>query len=430
MKVLLIENSRLYQLFLAEVFRKLGYTPVIVSSRSDAITQLESVQFEMICMNLYFDGANAIEFVNELRSYDANVSVLMLTSTRTSSLRERALQAGITEIIYKTTMQETRNQLSCFIHKREEPEHDRRRVLYVEDSRTQAVVISRILEEEMGLLIDHHTSAESALEKLKCNDYDLIITDVLLDGELSGLSLLRQVRCLPGEKASLPVLTITGHDDSARRLELLRAGTTDYITKPVLKEELRIRVHNLINNKLLMDRVLRQQEEMYRMAVTDQLTTCYNRHGFKEFALKYLANARRRSEPVSLLLLDLDFFKKINDSYGHDTGDKVLRAVGKLLMQTCRADDLIARYGGEEFIILLPNSSKSQGMRVAQKLRRRLGELYPEGIRLTVSIGVTVIEPHQELDMSVMFKAADNAVYRAKARGRNCVSFRKAWRKQ
>lgn len=425
MKALIVESSRVYQVFLSQLYENLGYEPVVTNFMEEALAYLARDEFEIVCMNMYFDGSNAIDFIDELRELAPGVAVLMLTSEKDDALREKALRAGVTEVIYKSNPRDVVSLVSGFVKEHMPPKLDDSRVLYIEDSKTQAAIISKTLR-SMGLFVDCFATAEEAMQKLRECDYDLVITDVLLKGESSGLTLVRFIRSLPGIRGRLPILTITGFDDLARRMELLRAGTNDYITKPVIKEELAIRVTNLINNKLLADKVVRQQAKLYELAVTDQLTGCHNRHGFKEFASKFMTNAMRRQEPVGLLMIDLDLFKQVNDTYGHEVGDQVLKAVGDFLIGQCRADDLVARFGGEEFVVFLPNCTKASTLILARRLRKNLEQLKPGGIRVTCSIGGTYIPPSEDMDLEAAFDAADKAVYRAKKRGRNLVSYRRS----
>ncbi len=261
-QALLIENSPLYHRFLSEQFAHLGYSSVIADSRQSALARLHAGNYQLICMNMYFEGGNAIELVKEIRRDDPSVVVIMLTSDKSRTLRSHALRAGVTEVIYKSGHKSISRQIArCLKHSRHV--HLRgSKVMYVEDSLTQAVMNMQILE-GMGLEITHFRTAEAAMASFRISDFDLVITDVLLKGEASGLTLLRHIRSLPGIGRRIPVLTITGYDDAARRQELFRAGTSDYITKPVLKEELVIRVSNLISNKLLADKVEGQQAELY-----------------------------------------------------------------------------------------------------------------------------------------------------------------------
>jgi len=422
-KALLIETSRIFLTFLSDLFAKLGYQPVTVSTAAAARQKLREQQFEILCTNLYFEDGNAIDFAREVRAGNPGLSLLVLTAETDNHVRRQALQAGVTEVIWKGNRRDTAARITESVRKHLRPDLSGARVLYVEDSLTQATILTRLLE-GLDLEVDHFTTAEEAMRQVEAKPYDLVLTDLLLKGEASGLSLLRHLRSLPGSRGQIPVLTITGFDDRARRLELLRAGTNDYLIKPVTEEELVLRVTNLINSKLLMDKVLSQQAELHQMAVTDQLTGCYNRHGFTECLEHILGPRHRCPEPVSLMMVDLDHFKDINDRHGHDAGDRVLSAVGELLTSASRTDDLVARFGGEEFILFLPNCSRQQAMRVAERLRQGIAELKPERLQVTASIGVTSVEAGQPFDLDRIFKAADLAVYRAKRRGRDKISFR------
>ncbi|WP_456379936.1 diguanylate cyclase [Thiolapillus sp.] len=421
-KALLIENSPLYHKFLSEQFSLMGYKPVIASSRQDALEQLHSNSFQILCMNMYFEGGNAIDLVKEIRCHDPGLVVIMLTSDKSRRLRNHALRAGVTEVIYKAGRKDISRQISrCLKHNK----HSRllgSKVMYVEDSLTQAAANMRTLE-SMGLEVTHYRTAEAAMASIQQMNFDLVITDVLLKGEATGLTLLRHIRSLPGSEKRIPVLTLTGYDDAARRQELFRAGTSDYIAKPVLKEELVIRVTNLIGNKLLADKVAGQQAQLYDMAVRDHLTSCYNRRGFSELAIICIKQVEAKPDNMSFLLLDLDHFKNINDSYGHDVGDQVLSAVGGLLISECRSDDLVARYGGEEFVVLLPRCRKKAAMKIARRLREKVEDLKPVGVHITTSIGVTRAPKTCKPDLDKMFKTADQALYAAKNQGRNRVSF-------
>jgi two-component system cell cycle response regulator len=156
--------------------------------------------------------------------------------------------------------------------------------------------------------------------------------------------------------------------------------------------------------------------------MTDQLTTCHNRHSLSEYAPKYIKDAVRYNYPLSTLILDLDHFKKINDEFGHTTGDIVLAEIGKLLMATCRQGDIVSRIGGEEFLILLPHCNIIDAMHKAENIRSMIELAEPTDLKVTASIGIaSLIKQHDE-DFDKLYKAADNAVYFSKENGRNQVT--------
>jgi two-component system cell cycle response regulator len=422
--VLLVEQGRLSQAFLSRLFKSLGFEVVLANCIETAMQQLEEANPLLICMNRSKEGFNAIEFAVKVRKTGSNIPLLLLTADQTNLIRAKALKAGITMVLSKKNVPGLVERITEFIQEQVLPNIHSGCVLYVEDSRTQSVTVIKLLK-SMSLMVDHVTTAEDAIELFKKNDkYDLVITDVLLKGEKSGLSVISHIRGLTNEKSRIPVLTLTGFDQVARRIELLRAGTNDYIVKPVVREELAVRVTNLISNKQLMDEVIRQKKLLHEMAITDQLTGCHNRHGFAEITEKYLATARRRKEEVSLLMLDLDYFKQVNDTWGHDKGDQVLKEVGQALRESCREGDIVSRMGGEEFVVFLSNCPKQDAIKMGQRIRKKIEGLRPSELDVTTSIGATTIPAEHSIDIDDALCVADKAVYRAKNRGRNCVSFK------
>jgi two-component system, cell cycle response regulator len=239
---------------------------------------------------------------------------------------------------------------------------------------------------------------------------------------MDGLSLVRMIRASNTHSAKTPILAMTGHDDIQMRIDLLHAGINDYVTKPPIEEELAARVNNLIINKRLADQVRLQQRSLFNIAMTDQLTTCHNRHSLSDFAPKYIKDAIRYKYPLSLMILDLDYFKKINDEFGHTTGDIVLAEIGKLLMSSCRQGDIVARIGGEEFLILLPHCNIYNAMHKAENIRSMIKLAKPSELEVTASIGVAMLIEQHEEDFDRLYKAADKAVYHSKENGRNRVT--------
>jgi diguanylate cyclase (GGDEF)-like protein/PAS domain S-box-containing protein len=203
------------------------------------------------------------------------------------------------------------------------------------------------------------------------------------------------------------------------------------------KEELKrqnelLRVDNATLENLVLQRTAeleqlnatlqRQLEETSFIASRDRLTTVYNRHMFEELLQKEISRARRYGRPMSLIMVDLDYFKEINDRYGHQAGDGVLAAVAKTLQGHTRSSDIVARWGGEEFIVILPDTQREEALAIAETLRRTIAQRYfDRGISLTCSFGVTGYCPDDTVD--TLFARIDKALYRAKALERNTVQF-------
>ncbi|WP_198263041.1 diguanylate cyclase [sulfur-oxidizing endosymbiont of Gigantopelta aegis] len=292
------------------------------------------------------------------------------------------------------------------------------RVLFIEDSKTVATMMTKQME-AMKMSVAHFFSAAEALKAFQTSsiEYDIIITDLLVDGRLSGMGLVREIRKIIPDRSKLPILVISGFDDVTRRIELLNMGANDYIVKPIVKEELAARLSNMVTTKQLFDQVKMQQEQLFQLAMTDQLTGLYNRHSLVQLLPKYFSHSVRHSSPLSLLVLDIDHFKHINDNYGHSKGDDVLRKFGQLITHNFRSEDLIARYGGEEFVVLMANSTQSDAIEKAELLRSHLERNRIEGLKVTISIGVACADSHSNFEH--MFNQADTALYHAKESGRN-----------
>lgn len=330
----------------------------------------------------------------------------------------QAFDAGATDVHPKNEVEGLFKRASQFA-RGGDPEISGR-VLYVEDSAVMVHVMKRILE-GMGLEVDYHSSAADALASFEEGRYDLVITDILVEGEMSGMGLITHIRDQVPDKIRVPVLAISGMDDQERRKELFRLGINDFVTKPVVEAEVRARVGNLIWAKQLFDRVQEQQRNLYDLAMIDQLTGLYNRNSLTEFANKTFAEANRHDLPLSLILIDIDHFKEINDTHGHLVGDDVLAGVGELLRNDCRREDFAVRFGGEELMLILPHCDLDGALQRAGELRAKLEQLSPGGVPITASLGVTARPQGRQVNMGDLFLVADRAVYQAKDEGRNCV---------
>lgn len=420
MKALVIEDSQIYRKIVENALTGLGIFVRSVETAKQGFSCLSEERFDFVCLDLHLPDINGLEFCRRFRAQAANrlIPVLLLTSEDDESLIYSALNAGITEVFRKSNLEHLHNSLSDYA--RRMAREYQGRVLLVEDSATTSSLLNYMLQ-QMSLEVDCFDTVEAALDSFKENDYDLIISDVVLAGEMSGLGLVREVRAMTSESGRVPILGLSALEDAARKIEMLRLGANDYVPKPVIQEEFIARVGNLISNKQLFDQVQRQRKELKKVSVTDQLTGLYNRHYLAEVSVQMISNAHRKSKPLSMLMVDLDFFKKINDNNGHDIGDKVLQGVGKLVRQSCRGGDVAARFGGEEFVILLYDCNATKAEDIAQRLLLKVRELKPQGLNITASIGVSVLEHETKMTFDELFKLADEALYVAKNAGRDQV---------
>ncbi|NNE63187.1 MAG: diguanylate cyclase, partial [Gammaproteobacteria bacterium] len=277
----------------------------------------------------------------------------------------------------------------------------------------------------------HYPNAEIAWQQFEAEAaygsaaeaFDLVLTDINLDGNMSGSDLVANIRALDDARGFIPIVAITGDASNDLRLGLYRRGVNDFIHKPIIPEELVVRIGNLITNKRLLDKVHDIRRELFELATIDQLTGCHNRRSLTDFSEKLIHQAQRYKFAVSLMVIDLDHFKLVNDNHGHIAGDRVLKTVGSLLIKSFREGDLVARFGGEEFVVLLSHCCEKEVMAKAEKLRAQIESSCPDGLKITTSIGVTTLLPGMQANFETMFSAGDKGVYQAKEGGRNQVVF-------
>lgn len=300
-------------------------------------------------------------------------------------------------------------------------------VLIIDDSE---VIRSRIIKSlEPFNLFSRYYEAEDGLEgfkKLLTSQVDLVLCDLEMP-RIDGFKFLAMMKARP-EFQDVPVLILTGMDDREMKVKGLGQGASDYITKPFDPEELVARVKVHLKIKHLQDDLRRSNELLLELSNTDHLTGLFNRRYLMESLDKELQRAARKNGLLSLLLLDIDHFKNVNDIYGHVQGDVVLQKVSLQLQKELRSYDIAARYGGEEFIAVLPDTSLKEALFVAERIRCSIEQLQFTGdiceLRLTASLGVAEFEkPDCNSGVDAFIKLADDALYRAKSNGRNRVEF-------
>src|SRR4051812_17979812 len=255
-------------------------------------------------------------------------------------------------------------------------------------------------------------------------NYDLLIVSLGLDN-FDGLRLCSQVRSLERTR-NVPILAIADADNNARLLRGLEIGVNDYLLRPVDKNELLARARTQIRKRRYTDHLRDNVQNSIEMAITDALTGLHNRRYMESHLATLADQASTRGKPLALMILDIDYFKSINDNYGHDAGDDVLREFAVRVRKSIRGIDLACRYGGEEFVIVMPETDLHVAGMVAERLRRSIaGEPFAvhkgtKRIEVTISIGLTTLEQKGEAVADVL-KRADTALYRAKHDGRNRV---------
>jgi two-component system cell cycle response regulator len=421
MEILLIEPSKVQQTIISKVLREYSSHIILATSSDEAFEILDNRDPDLICASYILSDINSIEFCKLVRANTRkkHIPIIMLSSEKNDELYSNAIICGMTEVIKKSNLSELNDYLKN-IQKQEKKDFLLGNILYVEDSRTFARIIKSYFEGTNINLI-HFPDPLDAYDYFLKNEIDLVITDIVLEGQVSGLGLLRMIRSAEGKKAIVPVLVMTGFDDVARRIEIYKAGGNDYVLKPVFKEEFMARVHNLLTNKKLMDKVEEQNIKLEEISLRDPLTNISNRRFIMEIMPQKLSEAMTHNFNLSIIMTDIDHFKKVNDTYGHLTGDFVLKAVAGLLSANSKKEDIVARYGGEEFLLVLTHCNQDVAVEKAENLRKQIEALHPENINVTMSFGISTLANYSDSNLEELIGFADKALYYAKNKGRNRV---------
>jgi two-component system cell cycle response regulator len=294
-------------------------------------------------------------------------------------------------------------------------------VIVVEDDASVARLVSFTLRRD-GYAVHEAGSLDSGRVLLEAGTWDIVVLDRKLpDGD--GIELCREVRAA---NPHAYILILTGESSAAAKLAGFGCGADDYVTKPFALDELLARVRAGARIVDLQKALMASNRRLEELSNTDPLTGISDRRSFDRELLARFEHSRRYNRPMSTVMIDIDLFKTINDTYGHPIGDSVLRCLAKILDRATRRSDVAARLGGEEFCVLLPETPLFEGLQFAEKIRATFASTEhpggPEGPqRVTLSAGVAAIPNPRISDAAALIEAADQALYRAKKNGRNRV---------
>jgi two-component system, cell cycle response regulator len=299
---------------------------------------------------------------------------------------------------------------------------ERGRVLIVDDdmrsSKRLATWLSAVHEPVIA------TDPQRALAELAADEFDLLIVSLTLEGA-DGLRLCSQTRSTDRTR-HLPIIVLVEPGNEARLLRALDMGVNDYIMRPVDENELLARARTQVKRKRYSDHLRNRLEQSIEASVIDPLTGLHNRRYMETHLLTLVEEARRSGRSLSVLLADIDHFKKVNDTYGHDAGDAVLKEFSTRFRRNTRGIDLACRYGGEEFLIIMPDTPLARAYQIGERLRASIaGEAFCVSpgleIHLTASVGLATLEREDDTPETV-FRRADSALFDAKRCGRNQVA--------
>ncbi len=423
---------------------------VTAMSGRDALAICDRAECDLVLLDVMMPDMDGFEVCRRLKSNPVthHIPVIMVTALDQPSDKVRGLEAGADDFLPKPI-----SELALIARVRslarlkmvtdelrmrvltsheigiESPEREavadtgrNGRVLIVDDRPASYERIAATLAKEHDVEVEADPS--QALFHAADGNYDLLIVSLGLEN-FDALRLCSQIRSLDRTR-NLPILAITEPDNTARMLRGLEIGVNDFLIRPVDKNELLARTRSQVRKRRYTERLRDNVQMSIEMAITDALTGLFNRRYMENHLGTLVEQAGARGKPLAVLALDIDHFKSINDSHGHDAGDDVLRDFALRIKRSIRGIDLACRCGGEEFIIVMPETDMAVAASVAERLRRRIATepfVISEGTRtipVTLSIGIATLREGNDTPASLL-KRADQALYRAKRDGRNRV---------
>lgn len=296
------------------------------------------------------------------------------------------------------------------------------KILVVDDVKTNVDILVDLLAEEYDVLVS--LDGQTALDIVDEEKVDLILLDIMMP-EMNGYDVCKSLKQNLKTK-DIPIVFITAMSDEESIEKAYGVGGSDYITKPFKPRELLARVKKELQVQTLIQELERSQERLKHLASIDSLTNLYNRRYFSKVTEHIFDLAKREKEEISLIMMDIDNFKLVNDTYGHQFGDEVIITLSHRLIENQRKSDIVCRYGGEEFVILLPNTNIDGAQVVAEKIREDIENITvniteDSYLKFTVSIGVSMVRMEEEYTIEAVLKRADDALYEAKQSGKNRV---------
>ncbi|WP_426957149.1 PleD family two-component system response regulator [Muricoccus radiodurans] len=417
------------------------YEVALASSGPEALRLAQSWGPDVILLDVMMPGMDGYEVCRLLKSspMTVHIPVVMITALVDQTERVRGLEAGADDFLSKPVdhatlfarlraLLRTKQVLDAFRLRAEtakdlgfEPMPDPARsvagacALVATEDDEEAVLLTDILAQD-GIRVVRAPDVNIAWEKLSHGDFDLALLSLWLDdGE--GLRLASRMRA-QATMREVPVLLVADADQRNQVLRGFDLGANDHVLRPVDPNELRARARNQVRRKRYQERLRADLQRSLEMAVTDSLTGLRNRR----YVIRHL-DGLLRNGGATLLLIDVDRFKSVNDTYGHAVGDVVLQEVADRLRSHLRAVDVVARFGGEEFVVAMAPQPAEDAALVAERLRVAIAgtpvRMAERALPVTISIGVAVAQPESSVDQ--LTGAADAALYRAKANGRNRV---------
>jgi two-component system cell cycle response regulator len=426
------------------------YDVIMAKDGPEAIEKAEKHKPDLVLLDVMMPGMDGFEVCRKLKENAeiSHIPIVMVTALTEKTDRLKGLEAGADDFLtkpindvalfarvkslvrIKMLLDEVRLRDKTSVQMGLAPVNNSfiadvsgAKILVVDDDAVQGRQIVTKLSETYK--VEWVIDPEKTLKMAKLGKFDAILISTLLS-DADGLRLASQIKNQE-ETRNVPIIVFVDEADQ-RMFKALELGINDYLTVPVEKNEMTARVRMQVRRKKFQEALKSQYQQSISMAITDALTGLYNRHYLNTHLGNMANHALANSKQLALMIMDVDHFKAVNDTHGHDAGDLVLKQLADTIIKTARSTDLAARFGGEEFVLLMPETDHGAAVEAAGRLRKVIETMKftinnkGEAINCTVSIGVASLDPEDD-NAEALLKRADQALYSAKHSGRNKVKF-------
>lgn len=424
------------------------YDVITARDGFEAIKQAKEHKPDIILLDVMMPGMDGFETCKKIKE-DADIShipIVMVTALSEKADRLKGLDAGADDFLTKPIndmalfarikslvrikmlldevrlRDKTSTQMGIESDTKMLSDVSNARVLLIDDDVVEGKQATAKLSETYS--VEWLQESTDALQKTASGNFDAVLISTTL-ADTDGLRLASQIKSQE-ESRNIPLMVLVDEDDTRLMFKALELGINDYLTIPVDRNEMLARVRTQIRRKRYQEALRSNYQKSISMAVTDALTGLYNRHYLDTHLANMVQSALDNNKPLALMIMDMDHFKQVNDTHGHDAGDMVLKQLAGIIINTVRSSDLAARFGGEEFIVLMPETDEQAALTTASRLREQV-EATPfkinaqgETISKTISIGVATLRPSGD-KVEELVKRADTALYEAKDGGRNQI---------
>lgn len=417
--ILIVEDSKSLANHLKEILdENLPFRCDVAYDEHTAGDMIRRKRYDLIIIDIHLPDSTG-NFIGELLRNDHRL--IVITGRDTEECRSKLIALPLVDYVIKSDAKTLTSYLIKTIQRLNENQHT---VIGIcDDSKLARTQIANVLKlQNIGYI-----EFEDGQQVLDCTNgqdgnIDILLTDYEMP-KVNGLELIRCIRHTFSEE-TLPIIALSASGKNHLLAQFLKVGANDYLPKSFTSEEFLIRLNLTLDHLYIVRRYNKVIEELEHISIRDFLTKLYNRHYFFSQIGHITSDAIRKNIPYGIMMIDIDFFKKVNDTFGHHAGDVAIQHLAAILINTARASDYCFRWGGEEFLVLIPSCTHDESFQFAQRVRKTIetSSVFVENedltFNITISIGVAL---GLDKDVNNLISKADEMLYQAKLDGRNCI---------